>query len=209
MIALIIKDIASLKKTLILSFLLCLGLSIYAVYSDALIIIPLICAFMPLILNSIAFGYEVQSGFEQFAFSLPIKKSSYVFSKLFFAFVFSLLASIVIFIFLMFEDKLSINKIILLSIIAFILVNTLPAIQLPFVLKFGAEKGRIIVTLTFLIIFAISNLLKDELEISEKLINMFSKYSFTIISMSIVIVFILIFGIAIKTSINIMQKKEY
>ena len=90
MIALIIKDIASLKKTLILSFLLCLGLSVYAVHSDALIIIPLICAFMPLILNSIAFGYEVQSGFEQFAFSLPIKKSSYVFSKLFFAFVFSL-----------------------------------------------------------------------------------------------------------------------
>ncbi|WP_296142878.1 ABC-2 transporter permease [uncultured Anaerococcus sp.] len=209
MIALIMKDIASLRRALILSFLLCLGLGIYAIYSDVLIMIPLLCAFMPLTLNSIAFGYEYQSGFDQFAFSLPIKKSSYVFSKLFFPFVFSLLASIAVLVFLMIENNLGLDKIILLSIITFALVNTLPAIQLIFVLKFGSEKGRLISAVTFFIVFALSNLLKEELGFLEKLVNIFSKYSFTGISLLIILVLLIIFVIAVKISVNIMQKKEY
>ncbi|MBM0046006.1 ABC-2 transporter permease [Anaerococcus sp. mt242] len=209
MIALIMKDIASLRKTLMLSLLLCLGLSVYAIYSETLIMIPLLCAFMPLTLNAIAFGSEFQSGFDQFAFSLPIEKRSYVFSKLFFPFVFALLASIVVFVFLMIENNLGLDKIILLSIITFVLVNTLPAIQLIFVLKFGSEKGRLISAVTFFIIFALSNLLKEELGFLEKLANIFSKYSFTGISLLIILVLLIIFGIAVKISVNIMQKKEY
>ncbi|WP_416334421.1 ABC-2 transporter permease [Anaerococcus sp. DFU013_CI05] len=209
MTALIMKDIASLRRALILSFLLCLGLGIYAIYSDVLIMIPLLCAFMPLTLNAIAFGSEFQSGFDQFAFSLPIEKRSYVFSKLFFPFVFSLLASISVLVFLMIENNLGLDKIILLSIITFVLVNTLPAIQLIFVLKFGSEKGRLISAVTFFIIFALSNLLKEELGFLEKLANIFSKYSFTGISLLIILVLFIIFGIAVKISVNIMQKKEY
>ncbi|MSS77134.1 ABC-2 transporter permease [Anaerococcus sp. AGMB00486] len=208
MIALIIKDIATLKRTLLLSFILCIALSVYSIYSKTLIMIPLMCVFMPLILNSIAFGYDVQSKFEQFAFSMPIKKSSYVFSKLFFSFAFSLVASIIIFILLLIEDKIGIDKIILISILSGVSINLLPAIQLPFILKFGAEKGRIIVMITFLIIFAISNLL-GKLDIIPNLIDILSFYSFKISILSIIILFLVVLGVSIKSSINIMEKKQY
>lgn len=206
MTALIIKDIATLKKTLLLSFVICIALSVYAIYSKTLIMIPLMCAFMPLILNSIAFGYDVQSKFEQFAFSMPIKKSSYVFSKLFFAFAFSLVASIIIFIYLFIEGSLGLDKIIILSLLSIVSINLLPAIQLPFILKFGAEKGRIIVMITFLIIFAISNLLKEKLGIIP---NLFSLYSFKMTTMGIIVLFLIVLGISIKISIKIMEKKQY
>lgn len=204
--ALIIKDIATLKKTILLSFVICIALSVYAIYSKTLIMIPLMCAFMPLILNSIAFGYDVQSKFEQFAFSMPIKKSSYVFSKLFFAFAFSLVASIIIFIYLFTEGSLGLDKIIILSLLSIVSINLLPAIQLPFILKFGAEKGRIIVMITFLIIFAISNLLKEKLGIIP---NLFSLYSFKMTTMGIIVLFLIVLGISIKISIKIMEKKQY
>lgn len=206
MTALIIKDIATLKKTLLLSFVICIALSVYAIYSKTLIMIPLMCAFMPLILNSIAFGYDVQSKFEQFAFSMPIKKSSYVFSKLFFAFAFSLVASIIIFIYLFTEGSLGLDKIIILSLLSIVSINLLPAIQLPFILKFGAEKGRIIVMITFLIIFAISNFLKEKLGIIP---NLFSLYSFKMTTIGIIVLFLIVLGISIKISIKIMEKKQY
>lgn len=84
MTALILKDIATLKKTLLLTITICVALAIYGIYENAIFMIPLICAMIPLILTAISFGYDTKSNFEQYAFSMPIKKSSYVLSKLFF-----------------------------------------------------------------------------------------------------------------------------
>ena len=94
MTALILKDIATLKKTLLLTIAISIALAVYGIYQNEIFMIPLICAMIPLILTAIAFGYDTKSKFEQFAFSLPIKKSSYVFSKLFFAFAFGLIGSV-------------------------------------------------------------------------------------------------------------------
>ena len=68
MTALILKDIATLKKTLLLSITLCIALVVYGVYGNEIFMIPLICTMMPLILTAIAFGYDTKSKFEQFAF---------------------------------------------------------------------------------------------------------------------------------------------
>ena len=94
MTALILKDIATLKKTLLLTIALCIALIVYGVYENEIFMIPLICTMIPLILTAIAFGYDTKSKFEQFAFSMPVKKSSFVLSKLFFAFVFGLIGSV-------------------------------------------------------------------------------------------------------------------
>ena len=76
MTALILKDIATLKKTLLLTITICVALAIYGIYENAIFMIPLICAMIPLILTAISFGYDTKSNFEQYAFSMPIKKSS-------------------------------------------------------------------------------------------------------------------------------------
>lgn len=74
MTALILKDIATLKKTLLSTIALCIALVVYGVYGNEIFMIPLICTMMPLILTAIAFGYDTKSKFEQFAFSMPIKR---------------------------------------------------------------------------------------------------------------------------------------
>ena len=143
MTALILKDIAALKKTLISTLAICLAIAFYGVYENQILIIPLICAMMPLILTAIAFGYDTNSKFEQFAFSMPVKRSSFVLSKLFFAFAFGVLGAITVLILLITKGEVKLETIILISIFTFISSILMSAIQLPFMLKFGAEKSRL------------------------------------------------------------------
>lgn len=209
MIALILKDIATLKKTLLLTTVISIAISVYGIYENTIFMVPLICAIIPLILTAIAFGYDNKSSFEQFAFSMPIKKSNYVLSKLFFAFSFGLVGSICIFILLITKKQMTLDNIVVISLITLVASILMSAIQLPFILKYGAEKDRLIMIITYFLIFVLSTLLKEKSDFLTKLMRIFSKYSITIICLGIIAVSILIISIAIKLSIMIMEKKEY
>ena len=209
MTALILKDIATLKKTLLLTITICVALAIYGIYENAIFIIPLICAMIPLILTAISFGYDTKSNFEQYAFSMPIKKSSYVLSKLFFAFAFGLIGSICIFILLTIQSIMTIEYIVFISIITLIASILMSAIQLPFILKYGAEKGRLIMVITYFAIFALSTFLKEKSDLITKLAELFNKSSMSMIFIGTVLIGLIIIGLAIKSSIIIMEKKEY
>ncbi|HGQ7504704.1 ABC-2 transporter permease [Streptococcus milleri] len=209
MTALILKDIATLKKTLLLTITICIALAVYGIYENAIFMIPLICAMIPLILTAIAFGYDTKSKFEQFAFSMPIKKSSFVLSKLFFAFVFGLVGSVCLFVLFVVKNEMSIDNIVFISLITLVASVLMSAIQLPFILKYGAEKGRLIMVITYFVIFALSTFLKEKSDLLANMVELFSKYSMVMIFIGIVLVGLVIIGIAIKISISIMDKKEY
>ena len=209
MTALILKDIATLKKTLLLTTTICVALAIYGIYENAIFMIPLICAMIPLILTAISFGYDTKSNFEQYAFSMPIKKSSYVLSKLFFAFAFGLIGSICIFILLTIQSIMTIEYIVFISIITLIASILMSAIQLPFILKYGAEKSRLIMVITYFAIFALSTFLKDKSDLITKLAELFNKSSMSMICIGIVLIGLIMIGLSVKSSIIIMEKKEY
>ena len=209
MTALILKDIATLKKTLLLSITLSIALVVYGVYENEIFMIPLICTMIPLILTAIAFGYDTKSKFEQFAFSMPIKKSSFVLSKLFFAFVFGLFGSVCLFVQLVIKSEMSIDNIIFISLITLLASVLISAIQLPFILKYGAEKGRLIMVISYFTVFALSSLLKAKSDLLTNVVEFFLNNSRVMIFLGIVFVSIVIIGIAIKISILIMEKKEY
>ena len=209
MTALILKDIATLKKTLLLTVTISIALAVYGIYENELFMVPLICVMIPLILSAIAFGYDTKSNFEQFAFSMPIKKSSYVLSKLFFAFAFGLVGSICIFVLLMTKNQMSLDNIVFIALITLAASILMTAIQLPFILKYGAEKGRLIMVITYFLIFALSTLLKEKSNFLAELMEIFSKNSMSMICLGILVVSVLIIGGAVKLSVMIMEKKEY
>lgn len=209
MTALILKDIAALKKTLISTLAICLVIAFYGIYENQIIIIPLICAMMPLILTAIAFGYDTNSKFEQFAFSMPVKRSSFVLSKLFFAFAFGVLGAITVLILLITKGEIKLENIILISIFTFISSILMSAIQLPFMLKFGAEKSRLIMVITYFAIFAISSLLKNASGLFMKAMEIFRNISLFAVYSVLILAELAIIVIAIRISIRTMEKKEY
>ena len=209
MMALILKDFATLKRSLIITGIICIGLSIYGIYSHSVLMVPLICTMTPVLLGGISFGYDTKCNFERFAFSLPIKKSSYVYSKLFIAFVFGILCFLFMFVFMSLNTDFTISMIFTLSLICLLACILISAIQLPFVLKYGAEKGRLIMVITYFAIFGICSYLGNQIDfladIQRKLVNT----SLPILCVAILFVGMLMIGICIKISITIMENKEY
>lgn len=211
MTALIMKDIATLKKTLFLTFIICAVLAVYGIYENEILMIPLISSMMPLILNAINFGYDNKSKFEQFAFSMPIKKSCYVISKLFFAFAFGLFGAVCMFVLVIVrkETAAATGVIFLIPLATLVASVLISAIQLPFILKYGAEKGRLIMLITYFVIFTLSTLLKENSNVLTKLFGFLGGHSLSEICSGAFLVSLAIIFIAIKVSIAIMEKKEY
>ncbi len=206
--ALIKKDIASTRRSLIFTLIFSLAFGAYGIYNDVdvILIIPALAIMIPIILSSMTFGYDNKSNFEQFAFSMPIGKKDYVLSKLFFAFTFSLLGAISIFLILEFKGELALKEILTIAILSFIITFLFSAIQLPFILKYGEEKGRLIMIISYAIIFIAINYLKEYID---NILEVFSKYSSTSIGLGLGLVGLILIFIFIGLAIKIMSKKEF
>lgn len=107
------------------------------------------------------------------------------------------------------KNQMSLDNIVFIALITLAASILMSAIQLPFILKYGAEKGRLIMVITYFLIFALSTLLKEKSNFLAELMEIFSKNSISMICLGILVVSILIIGLAVKLSVMIMEKKEY
>ena len=107
------------------------------------------------------------------------------------------------------KKEMLIDSIIFISLITLVASILISAIQLPFILKYGAEKGRLIMVITYFTVFALSSFFKAKSDFLTNVVEFFLKNSRLMILIGMVFVSIVIIGIAIKISILIMEKKEY
>ena len=83
------------------------------------------------------------------------------------------------------------------------------AIQLPFMLKFGAEKSRLIMLITYFVVFVIFSMLKQASGLFTKVQGVLKNFSLTDVYSALILVGLIIIAICLKISIRIMEKKEY
>ncbi|MCI5698703.1 MAG: ABC-2 transporter permease [Clostridiales bacterium] len=209
MTALIIKEFKTLRTTLILVMGLSIAIAGYCIYEKTYFIIPIFCVFMPMIILGISLGYDFKSDFQQFLFTMPISKGSYVLSKLFYGFAFGLLGAGAVLIIFMHQGDVATKYIVFLAILTPIVSIFLSSIQLPFLLKFGGEKGRIIMTMNFLLIFAISGIIKEKTEFLENIAKQLSQYSITVIIIATMLIGIILIWITVMASIKVLKCKEF
>lgn len=209
MTALIMKDIATLKKTLILAGAIFIAICAYDIYEKEVFIIPLTCAMLPLILSSISMSYDTKSNFEQLLFAMHIKKSSYVFSKLFFAFIFGMMGSLSMLFLLTLQSELSIGNIVGISVITLIAILLISAIQLPFILKFGAQKARLIILANYFGVLLLSSFLRKKPDLWVELTSILSRFSMPMVYMGFALIGLLLIAMAIKASMQVIANKEY
>lgn len=207
--ALIYKDLATLKKTLIPCIIISFLVINYGIYSNAFFIAPMLCVMLPLILNSSSFAYDAAAKFENLAFSMPINRRDYVFSKLFFPVVFGIIGAAFVGCFLTVQGKflpLTIGGIALITLLVAILF---PLIQLPFLIKFGAEKARIIMVITYALVFAGSSVLKEYIPGVSRFFSEISRGSLLKLTLIVIGISVLLIGLTVFISIKIINKKEY
>lgn len=204
--ALIRKDISIMKRDIVFIVIFSIVFGAYAVNKSVFLAIPAIAIMVPIILTSITFAYDAKANFEQFAFAMPVGKKDYVLSKLFFALSFSLITSICLFIILDVKNMGEVRTILTISLLNFVISLLFSAIQLPFILKFGAEKSRIIMIATYAIIFAGISLAR---EYGANIISQINKFSQTSIGLIVSLLGLLVILFCIRQAIKVVENKEY
>lgn len=210
MIAVIYKDITALKKNTVLTVLFSLLTFVYGLYSKNIYVIPFIITVIPSILITDIFDCDSKSKFCQFAFSTPVKRSSYIIGKLLFSFFWAILLTISVFIILLKVNN-PIENTIIFSILVMLGVLLIPTITIPFIIKFGMEKinttisaFRNVLFLTTEVFFR--NFLEDNNNDITKLLDLIPSNSTGLFLIAFCFISIVVL---LKLSIAIIADKEY
>lgn len=159
---------------------------------------------------------ELDNG-NAFLFTLPISRKCYVMEK----YVFSLLvgssswmfAVLLTGVFSLIKGTVPILEVIMTAIMMFPIMLIVYAVMIPFQLKFGGEKGRIAMAGAVGILFIIGFLVVKIAKLAGidlvNVINTLSTLSMGMFVAIAVVIAVMIFGISMRISISIMDRKEF
>ena len=166
-------------------------------------------------LSSISYD-EFDNG-NAFLFSLPITRKDYVLEKYIFGLIsgimFLLLGTVISLVAIGITKTGSFNEIFLTAGSLFPTILLILSIMLPFILKFGGEKGRIAIIGVMGLIFVIGLLLIKTTEYLGidlyDLINKLPKFEPLVYIILFLLFSVVILGISYLISLTILKKKEF
>ena len=166
-------------------------------------------------LSSISYD-EFDNG-NAFLFSLPITRKDYVLEKYIFGLIsgimFLLLGTVISLVVIGITKTGSFNEIFLTAGSLFPTILLILSIMLPFILKFGGEKGRIAIIGVMGFIFVIGLLLIKTTEYLGidlyVLINKLPKFEPLVYIILFLLLSVVILGISYLISLTILKKKEF
>ena len=209
MIAVIYKDIMTLKKNTVLTVLFSLLTFIYGLYSKNIYVISFIITVMPSILITDIFDCDSKSKFCQFAFSAPVKRRDYIIGKLFFSFIFSILGAVSNFIFLL-SSNTPIENTVIFTILTMLGTFVFPSILIPLIIKLGIEKARMIM-IVFINVLTISSVtvLKGIFRENNNIAKLFENIPANIIGLALIAFCTILIVVLLKISMYVINNKDY
>lgn len=208
MIALIYKDIITLRKSLALALIMGVFLTIQSITKNDILSFSFISALFPMSLMIASLAYDSKAKFEIFAFSTPLKRSTYIISKMFFSLGFGILGAIITLVFLI-SNKALIEVLIIVPILSLLISLTIPTIFLMLAVKFGVEKARIILAAIYFVFVGLGMILKERVDILKSVVALFENIPAYNIGLALIVFCTILIIILIKISIYIINNKEY
>lgn len=152
-----------------------------------------------------------------FLFTLPISRKSYVVEKYGFSLLVGsgswILAVLLAVVVSLIKGIIPILEVIMTAAMIFPIMLMIYAVMIPFQLKFGGEKGRIAMVGAVGLLFIMGYLVVKIAELlGVDLLNVMNTLSTVSMGMLVaiaVVIAVIIFGVSMKISISIMDKKEF
>ena len=208
--ALIYKDLISIKKALILQFVIIIGLGLYFYKENQLVLIPLFFILVPVILLGMVFGIDNQYSTNKYLVSSGISRKKIVISRYLIILFMSVLAIGLSFVVGFDKNPLTkeIPMLLILSSLFFI-TSIVGVVELPLMYKFGAEKARFIFVILYFIVFAFFSTISSNKEWLLEYINKGLSMDKTILTLLIFVTTIIIHLLSIFSSIKIFENKDF
>ena len=153
-----------------------------------------------------------------YLFSLPVNKEMYVREKYIFSFIMTVCGWCIgvicagIAALINREEVLNLEML-AMEVITFFVVQAVAGIMIAIRLRFEGEKGRIVLPIAILIIFAIcyttGSILKTNLELKESILNVIGGAGDLEIAIALIVLSLLVWYASYKYSMRVMRKKEF
>ena len=166
--------------------------------------------------NMLAYD-EMDHGF-QYLFSLPVTKKDYVREKYIFSFIMTacgwcigmICAGIMV---LINPEEVFDLEMLAMELITFFVFQAIAGIMIAIRIRFEGEKGRIVLPIAILIIFAICytirSFVKTNLGLKESILHMIGGIGDFEIGIALIVLSLLIWFASYKYSMSTMKKKEF
>lgn len=204
---LICFDFVSNRKIVLFSSIFLGILTIYGFLKNqvqAYMTLPA-CIYLSMILMGSSYIKDCKANFQKYLFSMPLGRKEYILSKLIYPLCFGIFSSGILCISLGKGNNFSMGQLALIFLGIIILFLLLGAIQLIFLVKFGAERGRIIQGIIFILFFICVNFLKKNSSLFTNFQVQLNEFSWILILLAS----LLLTYLFVKDSIGAMEKKEY
>ena len=153
-----------------------------------------------------------------YLFSLPVNKKIYVREKYIFSFIMTacgwcigmICAGIMV---LINPEEVFDLEMLAMELITFFVFQAIAGIMIAIRIRFEGEKGRIVLPIAILIIFAIcytiGSFLKANLELKESILNVIGGTGDLEIAIALIVLSLLVWFISYIYSMRVMKKKEF
>ena len=153
-----------------------------------------------------------------YLFSLPVNKKIYVREKYIFSFIMTacgwcigmICAGIMV---LINPEEVFDLEMLAMELITFFVFQAIAGIMIAIRIRFEGEKGRIVLPIAILIIFAIcytiGSILKTNLEFKESILNVIGGTGDLEIAIALIVLSLLVWYASYKYSMRVMRKKEF
>ena len=153
-----------------------------------------------------------------YLFSLPVNKKIYVREKYIFSFIMTacgwcigmICAGIMV---LINPEEVFDLEMLAMELITFFVFQAIAGIMIAIRIRFEGEKGRIVLPIAILIIFAIcytiGSFLKANLEFKESILNVIGGTGDLEIAIALIVLSLLVWYASYKYSMRVMRKKEF
>lgn len=215
---LLIKDFRLIMKQKIL-FILWLGMALFMLIANQDPVFGVnYSLFLMIIMLGGTISYDDFDNGMGFLMTLPIDRKMYAIEKYILiiagTFVTGLCIAIVSVIYLLVQPGImSIGEFILTAAILFLISVLFSSIYIPFQLKYGAEKGRIILVIfagaIIALIFVMREVIEPVLGDFSAIFVMASEITPVILMLGLFLITAIVVGISMRSSIRIVRMEEY
>lgn len=207
--AILYKNFVSNKLSYILTQLIVLIIIIYALYKEMVILVPGAFLVLAVIINAMSEGVDLQCDFNKFMFTTPISRRDYVKSMYFIPIVLACLSFIVTGAYLLYSSDLKNTSILLYALLALAIPIIFSAIYVPLLIKYGADKGRVLMVISYMVIFGALQLISEKWETVQGSFEKLMNINPIVQILAILGITILVLYLSIRLSNRIELKKEF
>ena len=163
-------------------------------------------------------SYDENNHGYMYLFSLPVNRKVYVREKYIFSFIMTacgwcigmICAGIMV---LINPEEVFDLEMLAMELITFFVFQAIAGIMIAIRIRFEGEKGRIVLPIAILIIFAvcytIDSFMKANLELKESILHVIGEIGDFEIAISLIVLSLLVWFASYKYSMRVMKKKEF